>query len=215
MIDNIELASLRQNYSQRELLTANVAADPFEQFAAWFEEAREAEILEPNAMHLGTSSLGGVPSGRIVLLKGFDSRAFTFFTNYNSIKARELISNPSCYLHFFWKELERQVYIRGAAVMCDARTSDEYFASRPLESRIGAWASDQSSVIASRDVLEKRFAELSAKYADGNVPRPPHWGGFDVTPTLFEFWQGRPNRLHDRLRYRHDGVGWKIERLSP
>lgn len=211
----IDVAALRQEYSQHELSRASVAADPFEQFAAWFNEAVAAEIFEPNAMHLGTCSVDGFPSGRTVLLKGFDTQSLTFFTNYNSRKGRELIANPNCYLHFFWKELERQVFIRGIAAKTSIQESDEYFARRPFQSQIGALASDQSSVVASREILEKRFEELRAEYLHGPVPRPENWGGFSVTPTEFEFWQGRPSRLHDRIRYQLMEEVWKIDRLSP
>jgi pyridoxamine 5'-phosphate oxidase len=210
-----DLAALRQEYSQHELSRGNVAADPFVQFAAWFDEAVAAEIFEPNAMHLGTATLDGIPSGRTVLLKGFDAYGFTFFTNYNSRKGRELTANPNCYLHFFWKELERQVFIRGTAAKVSAQESDEYFAVRPYQSQIGALASAQSSVIESRVVLESRFEELKAQYPEGSVPRPEHWGGFTVTPTEFEFWQGRRSRLHDRIRYALVESEWRIDRLSP
>ncbi|MEO5858369.1 MAG: pyridoxamine 5'-phosphate oxidase [Pyrinomonadaceae bacterium] len=210
-----DLAALRQEYSQHELSRASVAADPFVQFAAWFDEAVAAQIFEPNAMHLGTSSLDGIPSGRTVLLKGFDAEGFTFFTNYTSRKGRELSANPNCYLHFFWKELERQIVIRGTAAKVSAKESDEYFAQRPYKSQIGALASEQSSVIESRQVLEQWFEELAAKYPEGSVPRPENWGGFGVTPTEFEFWQGRRSRLHDRIHYTSSGTAWMIERLSP
>lgn len=214
MIGEKELAALRQEYSQHELSRAGVDADPFEQFAKWFGDAVKAQIFEPNAMHLGTASLDGVPSGRTVLLKGSDANGFTFFTNYNSRKATELIANPNCYIHFFWKELERQIFIRGKAAKVSAEESAEYFASRPYKSQLGAWASAQSSVIDSRMVLEERFEELAAKYPEGNVPRPEHWGGFCITPYEFEFWQGRRSRLHDRIRYTLNN-DWTIERLSP
>jgi pyridoxamine 5'-phosphate oxidase len=210
-----DLAALRQEYSQHELSRASVAVDPFVQFAAWFDEAVASEIFEPNAMHLGTASLDGVPSGRTVLLKGFDAAGFTFFTNYNSRKGRELAANPNCYLHFFWQELERQVVIHGTAARVSARESDDYFAVRPYQSQIGALASEQSSIIESREVLERRFEDLSAKFPEGGVPRPEHWGGFTVTPTGFEFWQGRRSRLHDRIRYVLSEGTWKIDRLSP
>ncbi len=210
-----DLAALRQEYSQRELTRSTVAADPFVQFAAWFDDAVAAEIFEPNAMHLGTASLDGKPSGRTVLLKGFDAEGFTFFTNYNSRKGRELAANPNCYLHFFWKELERQIFIRGTAAKASAAESDEYFAKRPYKSQIGALASEQSSVIESREILERRFDELTAKHPEGSVPRSEHWGGFTVTPTEFEFWQGRRSRLHDRMRYLRSGDTWTIKRLSP
>ncbi len=210
-----DLAALRQEYSQHELSRASVAADPFVQFAAWFDEAVTAEIFEPNAMHLGTASLDGIPSGRTVLLKGFDAYGFTFFTNYKSRKGLELTANPNCYLHFFWKELERQIVVRGTAAKVSEQESDEYFAVRPYKSQIGALASEQSAVVESREVLERRFEELSTKYAEGNVLRPAHWGGFTVTPSEFEFWQGRRSRLHDRIRYTLSGDAWTLQRLSP
>lgn len=210
-----DLAALRQEYSQHELSRASVAADPFVQFAAWFDEAVASEIFEPNAMHLGTASLDGIPSGRTVLLKGFDATGFTFFTNYKSRKGRELAANPNCYLHFFWQELERQVVIHGTAAKVSAQESVDYFAVRPYQSQIGALASEQSSVIESREVLESRFEELKNEYPEGSVPRPEHWGGYFVTPTEFEFWQGRRSRLHDRLQYSLVEKSWKIERLSP
>ncbi len=210
-----DLAALRQEYSQHELSRASVANDPFEQFGKWFDETVAAEIFEPNAMHLGTASLGGVPSGRTVLLKGFDATGFTFFTNYNSRKGRELAANPNCYLHFFWKELERQIFIRGIAAKVSTQESDKYFAKRPYKSQIGALASAQSSVIESRETLEQQFEELVAKYPEGSVPRPENWGGFTVTPSEFEFWQGRRSRLHDRIRYRLKEGIWHIDRLSP
>lgn len=212
---NLDLAALRQEYSRHELSRSSVAADPFEQFAVWFNEAAAAEIFEPNAMHLGTCSTDGIPSGRTVLLKGFDTEGFTFFTNYNSRKSRELIANPNCYLHFFWQELERQVLVRGTAAKTTPEESDTYFAQRPYASQIGAWASEQSSVVESREVLERRFEELSAEYSEGNFPRPEFWGGFRVTPSEFEFWQGRPSRLHDRILYSRAETEWQISRLSP
>ncbi len=215
MIDPTNLAALRQEYLQLELSKDSVAADPFVQFAAWFDEAVRTEIFEPNAMHLGTSTPDGIPSGRTVLLKGFDESGFTFFTNYTSRKGTELLANPNCYLHFFWKELERQIFIRGTAVKVAANESDEYFGTRPYLSQLGAWASEQSSVIESREVLEERFEELKEKYAEGSVTRPAHWGGFRVTPGEFEFWQGRRSRLHDRIAYHLIENNWKISRLSP
>ena len=210
-----DLAVLREEYSRHELTRESVAADPFEQFAIWFNEAVATKIFEPNAMHLGTASPDGVPSGRTVLLKGFDTTGLTFFTNYTSRKGRELIANPNCYLHFFWKELERQIFIRGTAAKVSPEESDAYFAQRPYQSQIGALASDQSSIVESRKVLEGRFEELKAQFPEGRVPRPLHWGGFRVTPTEFEFWQGRPSRLHDRIRYTTPGDGWTIDRLAP
>lgn len=215
MIDQNELAALRQDYSRHELTKALVAADPFDQFSKWFEEAVAAEIHEPNAMLLGTSTQHGKPSGRTVLLKGFDTSGFKFFTNYNSAKAGELLANPSCFLHFYFRELERQIFVRGHASKLDESESDKYFASRPYKSQIGAWASEQSSVVESRRVLEDNFERLKAQYQEGVVPRPPFWGGFLVTPESFEFWQGRRSRLHDRILYTRDTDMWEISRLSP
>ncbi len=215
MTDQTQLAALRQDYSQRELTKAIVAAEPFGQFSAWFDEAVAAQIVEPNAMLLGTAALNARPSGRTVLLKGFDHAGFKFFTNYESAKARELLANPSCFLHFLWKELERQVFIGGTAAKTSEQESDEYFALRPYKSQLGALASAQSSVVESRSVIENRFEELKARYAEGNVPRPPLWGGFRVTPDRFEFWQGRRSRLHDRICYEQKNGAWNIFRLSP
>ena len=215
MIEQTELAALRQDYSRHQLTRSSVAADPIEQFAIWFNEAIKAQIFEPNAMHLGTASPEGIPSGRTVLLKGYDNRGFTFFTNYLSRKSADLLANPNCYLHFFWKELERQVLIRGVAAKTSEKESDDYFAVRPYQSQIGALASEQSSVVDSREVLEARFEELKKKYPEGSVPRPDFWGGFRVIPTEFEFWQGRPSRLHDRILYSRAKGGWKTSRLSP
>src|SRR5687767_2395067 len=215
MIDPNELAALRQDYSRHELSRSSVADDPFEQFTMWFDEAVSALIVEPNAMMLGTATTEGQPSGRTVLLKGYDGSGFKFFTNYNSAKARDLTVNPFCFLHFFWKELERQVFIRGLARKTSEQESDEYFAMRPYQSQIGAWASEQSSVVPSRKVLEEKFAELKEKFPEGTVPRPRYWGGYRVTPDHFEFWQGRPSRLHDRILYTRHEHGWLISRLSP
>ncbi len=214
-MDQTELAALRRDYSRHELSRSSVAEDPFEQFSIWFDEAVAALITEPNAMMLGTATTDGQPSGRTVLLKGFDGTGFKFFTNYNSAKARDLTVNPFCFLHFFWKELERQVFIRGLARRTSEQESDEYFALRPYPSQIGAWASEQSSVVTSRKVLEDKFAELKEKYPEGSVPRPHNWGGYRVAPDHFEFWQGRPSRLHDRILYTRHEHGWVTSRLSP
>ena len=212
---NADLAALRQNYSRSELDETSVAADPFEQFAAWMNDALETGITEPTAMTLSTVAADGSPSSRIVLLKGADTEGFVFFTNYESQKGRELAANPHAVIHFFWPDLERQVNVSGPVERISVEESDEYFATRPFESRIGAWASHQSETIASRMILEERVNELSKKYAGGDVPRPPHWGGFRLTPGRFEFWQGRPSRLHDRICYHRHNGGWKITRLSP
>ncbi len=213
MIEN--LAALRQEYSRHRLSKSSVAIDPFDQFKRWFDEAIAAGISEPNAMHLGTCSTDGAPSGRTVLLKGFDGTGFVFFTNYSSRKGRELLANPKCYIHFFWKELERQVFVSGTAAKVSDSESDDYFEERPYESQIGALASEQSSVIESREVVERRFEELKAKFPEGSVPRPDFWGGFRVSPRAFEFWQGRPSRLHDRICYELRDGNWEVSRLSP
>ncbi|MEA5571393.1 pyridoxamine 5'-phosphate oxidase [Calothrix sp. UHCC 0171] len=212
------IADLRKDYTLKGLLETDIDPNPFVQFQQWFAQARAAELPEPNAMTLATTTPEGKPSARIVLLKDFDSRGFVFYTNYNSRKGQELTSNPQANLVFWWAELERQVRIYGKIEKVSAQESDEYFYSRPLNSRLGAWTSNQSEVIASRDVLEKHFAELQNKYPDGDIPRPQHWGGFRVIPNEIEFWQGRPSRLHDRLRYtlvENNHNSWQIERLSP
>jgi pyridoxamine 5'-phosphate oxidase len=212
----ISLAELRKNYSLGSLDVADVDHDPFRQFDKWFQQAIDAKLPEPNAMTLATVDSRGRPSARIVLIKGVDERGFVFFTNYESRKGRELSANPHASLLFHWIELERQVRIEGRVVKTEADQSDAYFASRPLGSRIGAWASNQSQVIESRSQLEVREREISLQYGD-DPPRPPHWGGYRLVPDAIEFWQGRPSRLHDRLLFtRADESGnWQIARLSP
>ncbi|BAZ41696.1 pyridoxal 5'-phosphate synthase [Calothrix sp. NIES-4101] len=213
------IADLRKDYTLKGLLETDIDPNPFVQFQQWFEQARAAELPEPNAMTLATTTPEGKPSARIVLLKDFDSKGFVFYTNYKSRKGQELTSNPQANLVFWWAELERQVRIYGNIEKVSDQESDEYFYSRPLNSRLGAWTSNQSEVITSRDVLEKRFTELQNQYPDGDIPRPQYWGGFRVIPSEIEFWQGRPSRLHDRLRYTLVGSNhnssWQIERLSP
>jgi pyridoxamine 5'-phosphate oxidase len=212
----MSIGDLRQEYSSRGLSEQDLDADPIEQFRHWFEDAVEAGVREPNAMTLATSTKEGRPSARMVLLKGFDDRGFTFYTNYESRKGSELVDNPYAALILFWVDLERQIRIEGRVELATPVESDAYFATRSLESRLGAWASHQSEVLPSRAILETRVLELREQYSGQEVPRPPFWGGFRVVPESIEFWQGRLNRLHDRLRYRRQSSqAWTIERLSP
>ncbi|PYQ62444.1 MAG: pyridoxamine 5'-phosphate oxidase [Acidobacteria bacterium] len=198
------------------LLESDLDADPFAQFGRWFDEAKAAVKELPECMMLATASHDGEVSVRAVLLKEFDERGFTFFTNYNSRKSTQMHDNPRAALLFWWPPLERQVRIEGAVVRTTEEESDIYFATRPRGSQLGAWASEQSKVIAGRGDLDARFEELSKCYREGAIPRPPHWGGYRVIPILFEFWQGRPDRLHDRFCYRlREANDWVIERLSP
>jgi len=210
------IADLRREYSAGGLTEAEAGTDPLSLFDRWFDQAKAAELSDPNAMTLATATADGFPSARAVLLKALDSRGFTFFTNYDSRKGREMADNPRVALVFLWHQLERQVRVEGTVEVVTSAESDAYFITRPLGSRLGAWASQQSEVIANREFLEARQAELMAKYPDGNVPRPPNWGGYRVLPTAIEFWQGRPSRLHDRVLFtrRADG-SWAKVRLSP
>jgi len=209
------IADIRKEYMKETLLEKDVDADPILQFGKWWDEALRSDIDEANAMVLSTATADGIPSARIVLLKEYNEQGFVFFTNYKSRKGVELAENPQACLVFFWKELERQVRICGVAEKISASASDAYFSSRPHDSQLGAWASEQSSVIADRAVIEERSIEYQGQFGD-NIPRPDWWGGYLVKPETIEFWQGRPGRLHDRILYSlQAGGGWKIERLAP
>lgn len=209
-----DIANLRKSYERAELDEAASLPDPIDQFSLWLQQALDAKLPEPNAMTLATVGPTGRPSSRIVLIKGVDARGIVWYSNYDSRKGRELAANPFASLQFHWVEMERVVRIEGRVEKTSEAESDAYFASRPLDSRIGAWASPQSQVIASRAVLVANAAKISARFLM-QPPRPPHWGGFRLVPDTFEFWQGRKSRLHDRLRYRLDGSVWLRERLAP
>ncbi len=212
----IDIAALRKEYSREELTETSVSASPFEQFSRWFDEAMAAELPEPTAMTLATVSESGQPSARVVLLKGITDRGFIFYSNYASHKGQDLDATPLAALLFFWPELERQIRIEGWVEQLTPEESHAYFSTRPLASQIGAWASEQSSVVPSKAFLEQRYAEMQQRFADGTVPLPPTWGGYRVIPATFEFWQGRPSRMHDRIRYRRNEEDrWEVERLSP
>ncbi len=210
------VADLRKEYTLQGLNETDLDPNPCKQFQKWFDQALEVQLLEPNAMTLATVTEDCKPSARVVLLKHFDEQGFVFYTNYNSQKGQELAQNPWAALVFWWAELERQIRIEGYTQKVSDPESDEYFQSRPWGSRLGSWVSQQSQAISSREVLENRLQELKVEYQDQAIPRPTHWGGYRLSPTSIEFWQGRPSRLHDRLRYhRLEDGSWLIERLSP
>jgi pyridoxamine 5'-phosphate oxidase len=211
----LDVAALRRDYALATLDERDVDTDPIRQFERWFADAAAARVPEPNAMTLSTATRDGVPSARIVLLKGVDANGFAFYTDYRSRKGAELAENPLAALTFLWKEIERQVRITGSVSRVSTEESEAYFRTRPPGSRLGAWASHQSAVLASREELEARVRDVAVRFPDGDVPLPPHWGGFRIAPDEIEFWQGRPSRLHDRLLYRRGERDWEICRLSP
>jgi pyridoxamine 5'-phosphate oxidase len=211
----MSIADIRKDYQLKSLSEFEVNDNPFSQFSSWWDEAVQSEIIEVNAMTLSTITKEGRPSSRIVLLKGFDAKGFVFFSNYNSNKGQQISSNSHVSLLFFWKELERQIRIDGGCSKVSAEESDAYFNSRPIGSRLGAWASPQSEKIQDREVLVERLASVTQEFGIENIPRPPHWGGYQVIPTRIEFWQGRSNRLHDRILYEQHELSWQISRLAP
>ncbi len=211
---NKSIADIRKEYKLQTLDEKDVAANPISQFTKWWDDASESNIDEINAMTLATADKNGKPSARIVLLKGYNENGFTFFTNYNSNKGNELAENPYCSLVFFWKELERQICIEGKVEKLSDAESDEYFNSRPIGSKIGAWSSPQSKVIINRDILDENIEMYQAQFSN-EIPRPTHWGGYLVAPYRIEFWQGRPSRLHDRIVYELENGGWKFFRVAP
>lgn len=214
----MSLRDRRVQYETAGLDVSDLDESPIAQWRSWYEQAADAGVVEPNAMVVSTIADDGAPDARVVLVRGADERGLVFFTNYNSAKGRQLDDDPVAAATFAWLDLHRQVRVRGTIARVTEMESDDYFASRPRDSQIGAWASPQSSPIADRDELMRRVVDVTERFADAPVPRPPHWGGFRLSPVEVEFWQGRPNRLHDRFRYRRDeerSTGWKIERLAP
>ncbi len=213
----MSIDAIREHYDYPPFTEQDAQADPFEQFRLWFEQARQAGGRTPNAMTLATSSKSGIPSARTVLLKGYDTDGFVFFTNYQSNKANDLDENPLAALVFYWDTLSRTVRINGTVTKVSQEETDAYFKTRPRDSQLGAWASNQSTIIADRQTLHRRFDQVKEKYADQDIPTPPSWGGYRVHPTTIEFWQGQSSRLHDRLRYTKnaDGRNWALQRLAP
>ena len=210
-----ELKNLKQGYIKTQLSEETVSKDPINQFKQWYAEAEKSEVLEPSASILSTADKNSFPSARTVLLKGVEERGFVFYTNYISKKAKDLSENPNASLLFLWKELERQVRIEGKVEKVSGQDSEKYFHSRPKESQISAWVSVQSSIIPDRKYLDDKFEEYNKKFGDGEIPLPDYWGGYILLPLYFEFWQGRENRLHDRICYKKENKGWKIFRLAP
>lgn len=213
--DTEALAALRAEYELGGLAESDLAEDPITMFDRWFAQVRGAGVTEPNAMVLATASADGVPSARTVLLKGLDAGGFVFFTNYTSRKAHEIEASPRCALLFGWYSLQRQIRVEGTAAKVSREETEEYFAGRPREAQIGAWASAQSSEVAGRAELDAAYRAVGERYGDGPIPAPPHWGGYRVTPTAVEFWQGRRGRMHDRIRYEVAPEGWRTVRLAP
>lgn len=211
----LNLADIRMEYRQQSLSEGDVLSDPIQQLIRWLDQAIAAKVNEPTAFVLATSASDGQPSARVLLCKGIEAGKIIFFTNYQSRKGQLLAATPKAAMVFFWPELERQVRIEGTITKTSPADSDAYFQSRPLGSRLSAWASPQSQPIPSRDLLESNLAGLRAQYPNENIPRPPHWGGYALTPQRLEFWQGRPSRLHDRIEYLHDNSNWLISRLAP
>jgi pyridoxamine 5'-phosphate oxidase len=211
-----EIAQLRKDYTLHTLNEEDVAGSPFKQFEKWWQDAEQSQIEEMNAMTLASTGEDGMTDARTVLLKAFDEKGFVFFTNYNSVKSKQLEFNANCCLLFFWKELERQIRINGVAEKISVKESIEYFDSRPDGSKIGAWASPQSIVVAGKTWLKETFQYYTERFKHGKIPKPPHWGGYRVKPVRIEFWQGRPSRMHDRILYTPVATGeWKTERLAP